>query len=56
MVLSEIGFGTQGVTIHTKADEDEGKIIAFFAGLGILLVGIAIARSISGSKSNLSIS
>ncbi|WP_158561276.1 hypothetical protein [Emticicia sp. C21] len=50
MVYNQINVGAQGVSISTKADAEEGKIIAFLIGLGIFILTIAISKSISSSK------
>lgn len=53
MVYCQFDVGTQGVSLRTKANEEDAKIIAFFTGIGILLICSAIAKAISENKSKL---
>lgn len=51
MVYCQLDFGTQGVSLRTKADDEEAKIIALFTSIGILLICTVIMKVISENRS-----
>lgn len=46
MVAVQLSAHNQGVSVYAKATEEDGKILSYFLGVGILIIAILVSKTI----------